>query len=434
MIIFNNQFGSDVLHTDFTVTQLSEGQQWLWPSSKRHVPLQGYSRNAIYAAKRYYCVISAGYFQFEADRYFLKSDGNFYSEVSYLITWATSSLPDYQQTASNCDELFTAFFQPRITIFSPMVVGRGPFGMFDTVLLEQSYFGLCDWSRQRFNKRQQGDCVTQQAYFGKACKNLGFNRFPVVNPSSSRGWQCLHREFAEITFEQALLCPRSEKDKCSHLSQFRDFSSSLTAAYPYQYDCQFKVNNSICNNHGSVYPEEQQRCKMHVERFCVCDENYHGKFCTIEDVEWVIEYNPEYSPTNTSSIEWKVFNTRTNVLEYDLIRTTKTEASLRIPGTNVQMRLNGSTCEEYLFGSTLWYDISDLDSWEYNISNLTIFTTSTTSTSTSTTSTTTTTTTEVCEQYRERLTQPAIHRVCLDILQDPNENIPSECHPFATTY
>ena len=406
---------------------LDDVRDWIWPSALRHSPIQGAHPNFVYAAKRFFCEVTGSFFEYEnnnlRDFVFHREGSDFFSSITYRVTWASSSLPDYLQLANSCEMLFEETFQTPYTIFSPIALGKGGLPLVNKTLLSQDYFGLCDWNSAALTMRQSGGCETTSlggfSIFFDACTRLGKKHYPVVNFASPEGWSCLYRQHQVIQDEE---CALSYKDRCSYFSEYRTFISG-DFPYPGQYDCPFEVDDSICNGHGHVYPASEQRCRMHNGQFCICDVGYHGQFCADADIRWRIEYNTSFNPSDPFGVEeWEIYQAPTAPIHFVLVRTTANEASIKFPYTSVQLRLNASTCHDYLFGSTIMYDISLAETWRFSHTNSSV--TSTTTTSTTTTSTTTTTTTPTTSTTT---TEP-INPMCVDVPEDSN---PDYCQSYS---
>lgn len=309
-----------------------------WPSVKQHSPLMGYNRDVVFFTKRVVCDVTGTFFISPAgDAHFYAEDGVFYKEFSYRLTWASSSLVTYYQTAHNCNLLQRGksihFVQP-YSVLSPMaLLFAGDASVRSKVPLDQAFFQQCTWSAAALDAPASGPCektVTGSSHFSKECAAQGHAHFPVYHADAAAGWECYSSFTQQVTETQLQACPRNDLDKCATLKEYRTFSYA-PAAYPY-YDCQIDLaNTAICHERGILL--ENWRCAGHVGPLCRCNPGYHGRQCQYVGAQWDISYLTEGAG---------LWNFERNEYETDPLMYDYADNALLVGG--VPLRLDAADC------------------------------------------------------------------------------------------
>jgi hypothetical protein len=274
---------------------------FFWPPSGSYSPLMGANFEDIAVTKRILCKVQGTYFIGENNRIFFgQYENQFIRSLEYILTWAVSTLPDYQQFAKSCDDLKGSFDFPKpYSVLSPMTLkplDGDPFR--DAVLLNQSFFQQCDWSFEALDLPANGTCentITGSPIFFNECNKSDTNLtgFPIFDPeTTSPGWNCFRPTQSTLPNQDNLpaneTCPLNERDACSFLGEFRIFSYD-ESTFPY-YDCRLNTsNNAICHGDGIVR-ENTWRCH---DPICLCNPGYHGNRCQYVTQQWNITLSGE---------------------------------------------------------------------------------------------------------------------------------------------
>ena len=306
-----------------------------------------------------------------------------------------------------------------------MTLGFSSDGISNPKNLTQTYFQFCTWGPATIHLKQSGDCESTSegsfTYFFDICTQRGINNFPSYDPGKVTGWSCFNASYARTLPGD---CPVTNKDLCSYLPYFRNFTTNVT--YPHYYDCVFNVTNAICNGNGHVYPFEEQRCEMHAGRFCICQGGWHGTYCNEPPRKWIIDFNPAQDP----EYDWNIYNEYHPPQLFTLLYGEQTTLSLA--NVQVHLRLNRSTCKEVQTGTIVHYDVDLDETWKLtsnvfdDLSTPSFSTPVISSPSSSTTAAATTTTTDAAS------TDPVDNPTsAADNCEDENQNV--QCSQYTAS-